>query len=349
MKFNIFSCFQILFYPGSNIKPELYSPFLKSLPITKDDSIHIVKNPFPFKTSSSILKYGQTNNTILIGHSMGGYNALLDAKKYPDKIKGIVLINSHFNERGKMFYPRIHLSDIKVPTLTILADKDNRLPLTKSIDDLFVSIQKLDDTKYFVINNNFDHFTGLTKDFNNTIKLIEPISLFFKSIQTKNFKLIRSETISLKEYYNPQIARLVPNAFLLSNSINIIDAILQYSIPRVIWNFVHWILFLISKPSSDLNYIFEDSSIFIKCYGVDSSNLHSKIITWSHNEKDIFIPIEIRIPTFHPFILIWLFYPTLVFKNNNVIYYTLVSLKVNQNITYFKIPHPNDFYIKEIN
>ncbi|WGU70417.1 alpha/beta fold hydrolase [Capnocytophaga canimorsus] len=52
-----------------------------------------------------ILQAEKIKDCILVGHSMGGYVSLAFAEKYPDQIKGIVLMNStaasRFNRKTK--------------------------------------------------------------------------------------------------------------------------------------------------------------------------------------------------------------------------------------------------------
>ena len=54
-------------------------------------------------------------------------------------IKACILINSHFNQREVMPYPKIDISSIPVPVLTILTDNDEKLPIFK----LFSFIDKI--------------------------------------------------------------------------------------------------------------------------------------------------------------------------------------------------------------
>lgn len=50
------------------------------------------------ETIAAVLKQLQIRKCILIGHSLGGYVALAFAEKYPQKIKGLCLLNSTSNE-----------------------------------------------------------------------------------------------------------------------------------------------------------------------------------------------------------------------------------------------------------
>ena len=47
---------------------------------------------------NAVLKHLRIRKYILVGHSMGGYVALALAEKYPEKIKGLCLMNSTSNE-----------------------------------------------------------------------------------------------------------------------------------------------------------------------------------------------------------------------------------------------------------
>lgn len=46
-------------------------------------------------TIAETLWHSQDNRTVLIGHSFGGYVAMAMLEKYPERVAGVVLINSH--------------------------------------------------------------------------------------------------------------------------------------------------------------------------------------------------------------------------------------------------------------
>ncbi len=50
------------------------------------------------ETVSAVLKHLRIRKCILVGHSLGGYVALAFAEKYPQKIKGLCLLNSTSSE-----------------------------------------------------------------------------------------------------------------------------------------------------------------------------------------------------------------------------------------------------------
>jgi pimeloyl-ACP methyl ester carboxylesterase len=53
------------------------------------------------ETVQAVLKHLKLRKYILIGHSLGGYVALAFAKKHPQKIKGLCLVNSTSDEDSK--------------------------------------------------------------------------------------------------------------------------------------------------------------------------------------------------------------------------------------------------------
>ena len=120
--------------PGSGIDHTFYDTFKNKL---KTD-IHS-----PFGTTITNMNYCLFQkippNTILVGHSFGGFLALLycvrETLYSESNIIGCVLINSHFNERIKMPYPGIRLQSVEQPTLVLLGRKDNKLPIQKAMDD----------------------------------------------------------------------------------------------------------------------------------------------------------------------------------------------------------------------
>lgn len=120
--------------PGSGIDHTFYDTFKNKL---KTD-IHT-----PFGTTITNMNYCLFQkippNTILIGHSFGGFLALLycvrETLYSESNVIGCILINSHFNERMKMPYPGIHLSSVKQPTLILLGRKDKKLPINSAMDD----------------------------------------------------------------------------------------------------------------------------------------------------------------------------------------------------------------------
>jgi hypothetical protein len=128
--------YNIIFLKGSQIKNEFYYPFLRKLQ-TELDSKNLPQNP-TVKFGGYFTTSPPPSSSIIIGHSFGGFFGLIQAMKYPDYIKGCVLINSHFNQRLKMPYNPIYLDKISQPTLILLNQQDEKLPLSKAMDDYHV-------------------------------------------------------------------------------------------------------------------------------------------------------------------------------------------------------------------
>ena len=106
-------------------------------------------------------------NTIIIGHSLGGFFGLLycimDQSRNNNNVKGCVLLNSHFNERYKMPYLGVKQNKLKMPVLTLLNRDDDKLPLVKALDDYELSIKRKDNNKRYIVNNG-NHTSSFTRE-----------------------------------------------------------------------------------------------------------------------------------------------------------------------------------------
>lgn len=145
--------YNIYFFKGSFINKSLYTKFLYKLEQELPNSI-IRESPYTLCDKIE-------DNAIVIGHSFGGFISLLYAINYPERIKGCVLLNSHFNENYKMPYLSIKLTDIIQPVLCICGKKDKRLPYTAVLDDMIIAKQEINNTKKFIFDNG-DHFSLFT-------------------------------------------------------------------------------------------------------------------------------------------------------------------------------------------
>lgn len=333
--------FQYLFYTGSWVSKDRYAPFLTKLQERTGMSVNfrsLFHNPLESPTVS--------NNTILVGHSFGGYFALRDAIKFPDKVAGVVLINSHFNDRCTMPYFRIGLKDVEQPVLTLLGGKDDRLPIQKSLDDLWCTIQYREPLKYFSVNPNAGHFSGVADHDEDAMeKLLRPISVFAEATKQRNFSRIRNMTEHLVHKFEPMIEHLSKNIVMTSRSSNVIDAIFNIVLPQWIWQFGHFMWFLNTTPDKFLNYMFEDDDhVFWKGNTEDEERITALVEQWMRLQSYDFL--DIRLPTIHPSILMWVYAPLLAFRwgKDNTVFIPRMILPVNHNTTYYKIPHPRKLY-----
>lgn len=332
------SAFQILFYPGSHVREEAYQPLLKEIGKTTQTPIRVMDGSF-FRLCNTPKEF--QDPTLLIGHSLGGYMALLDAHRYPDSVQGVVLLHSHFNSRGRAIYPKVDQKKIGMPVLTVLASKDERLPIHVAVDDLFEKIQQRLYDKYYIINKGYSHFSGCTPDMTEeTQKIAYQISRFLQDVETGNFTLTRKMT-DVSDW-DAKVPDLIPG-ILLSRSTSLFDALMQVVVLPVVWETWHWVWFLMSKPNADTNYFFEtDRYIYMKTYNLPVGHIQNKLRRISHNK-----PLDFKyipLPPIHPSILMWLTYPLFVSHNMTL---PILKLPVNKNVTYYKIPHPNRLIEKQ--
>lgn len=328
--------FQLLFYTGSWIKETKYKPLLDNLKNPYIDEIKIHKT-----FEQQITSY--ENSSILIGHSLGGYFALRDAIKYPTKVAGVVLINSHFNSRGVMPYLRTSIRDVQVPVITILAENDKRLPISKSMDDLWASIQYNHKDKFFVVNKNMSHLSGIINEFDKMSKITDPIVHFINGIKTSNYTNLLKYDSYLKNRFNPNIQKLSTNTLIASQSTNVIDSILLLTTPFFIWNFVHYLWFLGLKPDYVSHMFEDDDHILWKGFTNDELKMGTVVQNWVLSHKYKFM--DIRLPTLHICILVWLFLPLLPYLNNeNTIIIPRIIFPINNKVTYYKLPNPRKIY-----
>lgn len=140
----------IEFFHGSKIHSSFYSSFLNKFQNSPEIDV---------STPNYITWPFFPKNTVLIGHSFGGsiclWYCIMEKILGVSNIKACILINSHFNQREVMPYPKIDILSVPVPVLTILTDQDDKLPLYKAIDDeLFVKENNISNKKFIVITGN---------------------------------------------------------------------------------------------------------------------------------------------------------------------------------------------------
>jgi hypothetical protein len=238
--------YNIIFLKGSQIHKDFYRPFLQYLE-TKLSHEHELENIhigdyFP----STPIK----PKTIVIGHSFGGFFSLLQSIRHPEPIEACILINSHFNQRGKMPYFPLALDKVKQPTLVLLNQQDEKLPLSKAMDDYLVYRHINPPTQYHPITRKDfrvrpgNHYSTFT-DPSQIEQTVEDISEFVKSLhpQTKAVMVSRNEySIS----YYPSYSYL-PQSIQEKTKRDELDILCQWKLPstRV---YYHLPTFLASKP-----------------------------------------------------------------------------------------------------
>ena len=169
----------IAILPGSGVSPSLYHDLTKELEASLSDPVSVINlQYFPFQSLP--------NNTLLIGHSFGGFVGLLYCLRenlFPESqknISGCVLINSHFNHRNKMPYPAVKMQLIPVPVLVLLNVQDEKLPLKRAMDDFQVAKDKNLTHIQFHFNVG-DHTSTFTNPNETKIAVAQIVSFLTKT------------------------------------------------------------------------------------------------------------------------------------------------------------------------
>lgn len=176
----------IEFFHGSNIDSSFYLPFLNEL-----QNSYKLK----FSTPNYITWPFFPKNTILIGHSFGGTICLLycmiEKLMGTSNIKACILINSHFNQREVMPYPKIDISSIPVPVLTILTDNDEKLPIFKAIDDaIYVKQNNIANKEFVAITGNHTSCFTESHEMDLTIYHIKNFLFDLNQYKDKNIEKV---------------------------------------------------------------------------------------------------------------------------------------------------------------
>jgi hypothetical protein len=315
-----FLAFQVLFYGGSWVSRKTYAPFLTSL--RQRTSWNIT-----FNSGDQLRSSTADEKFLLIGHSLGGVQAAMDATHFPEKVAGLVLLNSHFNERCKMPYPGMSAAAISVPTLVVLGGKDDRLPVNRALDDLYVKLSRDYRNINYVVQPELGHF---------------PDSSTVECVADFNNKNLQRWTGPLEKRFQTPIERLSTSVFVVSRPAGAIDAILQMTLPRVLWNQLHWYYFLSSTPSGFLNYMFEDDFYILwKGSPRDLAPLESTLSTWAKRE----VVVEVlTLPSIHISVLVWLTACLCPFYRQGKLTVPVLQFPIDNNRTYYKIPHPHRIF-----
>jgi len=323
------SAFQIYLYKGSQTDSKIYKNVMDSIQKTTNTTCEIKDYNYIFRNRFS-------NDTYLVGHSFGGYFSLLDALVNNDSVKGIVLVNSHFNSKGKAMYPGVDQQNFDKPVLTILGAKDERLPLHKSIWDYYEKNQQHFYDKYYIIDKKRSHFTGLSE--NDTMEaemLGNIIGNFILDCESRNFSTTYTNTKETDKNYKYDFRMLLEsNTWDYSWSLNIYDGIAKSVIDPRYWNLIHYLLFLAFKPSDYESAQFhDDDSLFVKTKNISPEQM----ITAYEKQIPNCLPSKImKLPTIHPSIPVWLGWVPTVSNTS----YQVVVLPINNETIYYKFPNP---------
>jgi len=179
--FQMNNAYNIVFLPDSFIEPKTYKPFINNI----EDKLNYKNIMHKISFAEYLPLVDSKEETIIIGHSVGGFFGLLNCIKNKNNIKGCVLINSHFNQRYKMPYFAVPLKCVNQPVLTILTRDDDKLPLKKALDDYCITIEEKIKNKFFLINDG-DHMSLFIKEEDINI-LSSQIVEFIEKITNQTF------------------------------------------------------------------------------------------------------------------------------------------------------------------
>lgn len=333
---SLLTAFHIFIYKGSNIPSENYIPLINSLHQTNKNITNIEFMPYSFLKTNKFQK-----ESVLIGHSFGGYFALKDAIE--DKrngnhcVRSVVLLNSHMNSRKQVWYPQIKHDELgSLPILTLAGDQDQRLPLEWVLPDLWESRNSnLHKIRPYKIYPSHHHFSGLSpRKTLDTVKLACDISKFI--VQPRNW--------SEPTYYSYKKTTefLFPKGYDCSSTLSIFDSMLKLFWYNYFWSWTHFVYFLTLKPTlhSFPHYTYRDD-ILVKTQNLsfDSFCSQHKSLFWDQNGIK-YQPIDL--PTNLIGLYIWLLFSP---KTQNKIINVFV-LKLPEKKTYYKVCHPETFILK---
>jgi hypothetical protein len=291
-----------------------------------------------------------TEDTVLIGHSFGGYFALLDTlvdQKDNKYVKGVLLLNSHFNSRHQAWYPSLKQEDVHVPVFTIAGGNDTRLPLAHVLPDLWDKQQKYLFNKSYKIFAEETHFSSL-----NSTHVLDDIEKFITSVHHE--ETFTTDSFE-KEYVWKEPSTFLPSPIDYTKSLGVIDALTSLVLKRFFWEWVHHILFMMEKPAVNKNIIFTE-------YG-----LHVLVKTMNVEEDQILnicretLPSSIRHKVFFDVVTLpknifglyqWLLFP-LVFQmswenDGKTLKCPVMMLPLDDNKCYYKFLHPRHIMLKHV-
>lgn len=326
--------FHIMFYPGSWVSKDLYQPFIREVVSKVGGNVSVV-HPLHIKHPIESVD----DNVYLMGHSMGSYFALKDAKRFGKKVSGLIMLNGNFNERMKMPYPGVSMSDIDVPTLSILNGRDERLPINRAMDDILVKLTEKHKHVSFIVNPFLSHFSGVTEEEGRDM-IVDEVTTFIDAVESNSFHEIKKYSGVVDERLQTDVKDMSKDVVLMSDSLHVLDALLKTVLPRFVWNHFHWWAFLFSKPDLYVNYMYDDSQhVFIKGKSNQTKLIEQSIRHWTRLDAQI---MTFTLPSIHPAILLWLSLPLYMSRTNlGNLQAPVLILPVNDHICYYKVPHPH--------
>jgi pimeloyl-ACP methyl ester carboxylesterase len=327
------TAFHLLFYTGSRVRPDAYRRVLDAVGV---NHTVVSGNPWDRRPVPPV-------GSVLVGHSFGGYTALLDAVRYPDAVDGVVLWNSHFNSRGVAPYPGMRQTDVSCPALTILSGRDERLPLSVAIHDVLEKVAYGPATSRYVLNRGMSHFGGIDHGRRASDEDVGRVASQIRGFVDAVRRGDLTDVGGMEEDLDPRLRDMIPSSIVLSDPCDVVDALLRTTVPLWVWSASKWLVFLSTRADGHVRYMFEGSGhVFIKGKPRDIGAIREKIYEWQKQAggSDPRPVREITLPSVHPAIIPWIIRPLRAAEDR----VEMIVLPVNENTTYFKIPHPGNIY-----
>jgi len=359
MKWLTSIAFQLFLYSGSRVPHTAYEPIVSNVRrMNHNVNVTFVDGSFlQCRSPLRDIDDKKDGKILLMGHSFGGYFALLDAQRYPQKVSAVILLNSHFNSRLKAPYPSIPQGNMDIPVFTILGGKDERLTPRTALDDMFESIRNQYRNKFYVINPAFDHFAGMVQNGvepnqSDVFVLANQITTFAKDVvDDQHFRKTMRMCRPLRSRYEYDLYKIAKGNIVVNRPLGVVDALLKFVLPSRTWTAIRWLLFVSSKPiHNHMSFLYEhDDCLYLKASASDSYLLKNELIRWTRKALPIdnIINVDVQscvLPSVHPSILLWLGLPTVIRHSTDTISLSVIELQINENITYYKIPHPERIY-----
>ncbi len=289
----------IVFLSGSMVDKNKYKPLIKDicknlLDRNIEANIYLIDEYYKKKEIDKLISNKTINNKFhIIGHSFGGYQGSLYAQ-HNDKIKSLVQWCSHFNLQKQLPYPSTSIGFIECPSISILAELDEKLPCTDAICDKAV----LPTNHKMIVLDDFTHMSGIDNDFMRLSILSNLISDYISYIE--NNDIDAKFNIELKE-------RLTTRKFK-----DYIDSLRWYNINKI------------GEKIQKMVLNNKEYNIYTKNYSI-GENIFETILQLSSSSTELLLYLYKFVPEFiysHPNIVdnnlnISLFKP---FKNSIVSY-----------------------------
>jgi len=340
--------FQLFVYKGSHVPSPQYTPLVHSLSQRFSDlNVTVQEGDYSFFKRKTF-----DDDTILVGHSFGGYFSLLDAR-CNDKVKGVVLLNSHCNSKGSAWYPGVKQETLDIPLFTLVGGRDNRLPLQTVLPDLWQKKEDQLNNVFYKVYPDFHHFSGLSTEATNETEMIaNDIELFVRSVVYKKDQATFQKYCQDSEdtFGYGDIHKQIPNSINLDTTQNMLDGLFQIVLKRFFWTWLHNILFLFSSPNTQKSFVFTDfgDHILIKSCNTPIEDIVH--LCQASISKEI--PTEcyiIDLPSNVFGLYYWLLFPLHLqtqIEHDGIIRWPIVKLHVRENINYYKILHPRQVILK---